>query len=132
MKRKWAWPEILAAQLKEARNKEFEWGKHDCCLFAANVVKAITGKDYAKDFRGKYHSEKEAEELIQAAGGLEKIVSSFLPSIPPLTAQRGDVLMFLTPMGPALGVCGGDKGFFVLKKGLISIPIRKCQKAWRV
>ena len=40
------WLLILANELKKPRS--FAWGEEDCCLFSANIIKAITNIDIAK------------------------------------------------------------------------------------
>ena len=46
-------PEILNQHIDAARGKPFKRGSHDCCMWAADVVVALTGIDYAEDFRGR-------------------------------------------------------------------------------
>jgi len=45
------WPERLLAALAAARDRPFRWGEHDCCLFAADLIEAVTGVDPAAAFR---------------------------------------------------------------------------------
>lgn len=133
--RKADWPTKLAEALNEAKNKPFAWGSHDCVLFAADVVKAITGKDYAAEHRGTYNSARGAYQFLQkhspdkAASGL---VDQFFDRIPVKFAGRGDVLAIQTKHGPALGICAGMFGFFVLDTGLVRYPLNICSLAWRV
>ena len=67
-------PEIL----ERYRNAPFEWGECDCCLFAADVVRDLTGVDYAAEFRGRYSTKIGAARLIKPHGDLEGFVSSVL------------------------------------------------------
>jgi hypothetical protein len=53
MKRYEDWPQRLVAAIEAARGRPFSWGAMDCCLFAADVVLAMTGVDYAAGFRGR-------------------------------------------------------------------------------
>lgn len=48
------WHQHLAQTLQAAMTRPFSWGEHDCCLFAADCVQAVTGVDVAADFRGTY------------------------------------------------------------------------------
>ncbi|MGL4489217.1 MAG: DUF6950 family protein, partial [Rhizobiaceae bacterium] len=41
------WPEKLAEFINSNRGRAFEWGAFDCCMFAADAAKIISGKDYA-------------------------------------------------------------------------------------
>ena len=58
------WPEKLVTYLQENLDTPFKWGTFDCCLFAANAVHAMTGKDFAEPFRGKYTTEKGAAKAL--------------------------------------------------------------------
>jgi len=137
--RKQGWPEILAAEIEAHRNRPFEWGVHDCALFAADVVQAMTDVDYSGKFRGRYSTEAEANELLERMGGLEAIATDALgePLDNPRFAQRGDVILINNdrcfPRGmEALGICIGHKCAYVGKKGLIFLSMKDWQKAWRV
>ena len=58
--RKKDWSEKLVNYLLDNLDTPFEWGTFDCCLFAANAVREMTGKDFAAPFRDKYTTEKGA------------------------------------------------------------------------
>src|SRR5437016_3082153 len=100
MKRVKNWESKLEETLDWAQLRTFDWGRWDCCLFAADCVLAITGVDIAADFRGKYSSEQSAYELI----GLpeSRTLSDFVaqqmprydaPEVMPNFAQRGDLVL---------------------------------------
>lgn len=126
------WPSILEAEIERARERPFSWGRHDCALWTAGVVAAITGVDYAADWRGKYASEFGAIKRLTASGyeGVEALATACLgDSISPLLAQRGDVAMF----DNALGICIGSACAFITREeGLTFVPLGRCVKAWRV
>src|SRR5687768_18469658 len=101
------WPRLLIEFL--ADEKPFEWGSRDCSLFAADAVLCITGADPAKSLRGKYKTEKGAARILKRRGGLEKVAANLaadnrMEEIPPLLAQRGDVVLIDSPLGDALGI----------------------------
>ncbi len=129
------WPEILSEQLAAGRQRPFEWGRHDCCLFAADVVAAMTGTDYAAEFRGRYRSAGGAKRALTryGAGSLETTLTAKLGApVAPRLARRGDVLLLDTEDGPALGICAGTHGFFAAPEGLARMPVAACRGAWRV
>jgi hypothetical protein len=134
MKRYEDWPQRLVAAIEAARGRPFAWGAMDCCLFAADVVLAMTGVDYAAGFRGRYDSRAGAVALLGARGGLEAVATSALGEPLPTTlmAQRGDVVMVRSPEGPALGVCEGVMAWFAGPDGVVPRPMREAVKAWRV
>ena len=47
----------------------FAWGIFDCCLFAADVVQAVTGIDPAAPYRG-YRGARQGMRLLRRAGGV--------------------------------------------------------------
>ena len=132
------WPKLLSEAVEAAHSKEFAWGSHDCCLFAADCAKAITGIDAAAQLRGTYSTEAEAQAIIDEAGGFFALVTQLASSqgwrrIQPTQAGRGDLVSY-TPGGgsPALGVCVGSQCAFLNKKGVAFGSLSKCSTAWRV
>lgn len=130
------WPRLLAAFL--ADEKPFEWGARDCSLFAADAVLCIAGSDPAKSLRGKYKTEKGAARILKRRGGLEKVAAKLaadnrMEEIPPLMAQRGDVVLIDSPMGEALGVI--DMSGRIAAQGpdgVMRQGIAAARRAWRV
>jgi len=51
--------------LVNARSLPFAWGSHDCALFSANGIEAMTGVDIASEFRGIYTDETSAKVAIE-------------------------------------------------------------------
>lgn len=129
------WPERLTAAIDAARAAPFEWGRHDCALFALGVAQSLTGTDYGAPWRGRYASEAEADNILSGGGGLEAMVTAlgFEPVAVPY-AQRGDLVVRHYPStGTALGVCLGHIAAFVTApRGLIFRPVGECHAAWRV
>lgn len=135
------WPKELDKIIIAASRTPFEWGKHDCCLFAADCIKAITGTDPAVDFRGKYADEDGATEvLFYYAGGqlpeaADKIARAFgYEEINPRLAQRGDVALCSLPTGETMGVVSlnGRDVLVAAQFGLLSVPLKQAIKAWKV
>lgn len=139
LKRHNLWPETLSTAIAKAHDQPFEWGAHDCALFVADVILAMTGTDVADDFRGKYKTTKGAARIMKlfAGGGLPEfadkiaVVNGF-KSCHPNFAQRGDVVEVKTDDGPALGICIGERIAAVGPDGMTLWPINKATRAWRV
>jgi hypothetical protein len=126
------WPELMHAYVKDVRAMPFAWGTFDCCLFTADCVKAMTGEDFAADFRGKYTDAPSAYAMLQefAGGGVYATMEKLRPQfgweeVPPKLAQRGDIVMVSpTVCGSderfdgALGICVGTISLFVGENGL--------------
>lgn len=134
MARREDWPLRLNAAIEAARERPFSWGKQDCCMFAAGVVRDLTGKDLAAPFRDAYAGRDEAGLLLAELGGVEALATAFLgePLPGPAFAQRGDVVMVQTDEGPALGICDGAAAWFPGPRGLVHRPMGDWRKAWRV
>lgn len=131
------WPTRLNQAIQAARWRPFVWGEHDCCLFAANVVRAMTGNDPAADLRGRYRSRSGAGRLIKDAGGLDALVDRMaraagLSPIPVAYAHRGDPVLVETEGGPALGICCGPRIACATHEGLVFVDRARALKAWRV
>jgi hypothetical protein len=132
------WPKVLGEQIELARDTPFAWGTHDCCLWAANVAVALTGKDPAKDWRGKYTTALEAARFIEeSSGGLLELVSAGCDSVGfvsqiPAYAQRGDIVLARQGMQELAGICIGAEWVGPSKEGLLKKPMGDAILAWRV
>ncbi len=130
------WPERLFEVVKRAQNSEFKWGKNDCALFACDCAKAMTGVDYAADFRGKYSSRKGAMVALRKIEGVKsisKLASKYLGEEIALTSvQRGDVVLIKVDSSEALGVVVGSYAVFLTSSGIQTVLLSKCILAWRV
>ena len=127
------WPEILAGMIETYRHEPFSWGEHDCAMWAASVIKAMTDIDPAVEFRNTYSTAGDAFHILEHHGGLLHVVDKMFPRIESvLTARRGDITAMLGEFGPTLGVCIGHQCAYPGKQGLVFHPLRNCIAAWRV
>lgn len=128
------WPQRLAEAVTAANEKTFGYGLHDCCLFTADVVQAITGVDYAESLRG-YTSEQEAYEIVEHYGSITAMVSALLGAEPihPAHAMRGDVVLAEYGGRETLGIClGAHCAFAQVGVGLRMLPRASASRAWSV
>jgi hypothetical protein len=143
LKRKHDWQEKLQLVVEFFIDQPFAWGVHDCALFACNAAAEMTGTDLAVDFRGKYISREEAFRALYdfcGSASLEKTAEFIaerhgMAEVGVRYAQRGDiVLLDMDGAGPALGVVGlsGTHAWAATEKGLTSVPVENCRRAWRV
>lgn len=127
------WQNRLADYVAGVAAMPFAWGIHDCALFTAGAVRAMTGRDLARGWRG-YRSRGAGLRKL-AAAGLEDpvaLAASLLPEIAPLAAMPGDVVAHATETGPALGILQG-RGFYALTPtGLAILPRAGVLRAFRV
>lgn len=135
MQRRDDWASRLIATVDAADRAPFVWGKHDCALFAADCVQAMTGEDFAAPFRGRYDNALGSVRALKMMGvaSLEEYVVNVLGEpITPTLAMRGDVVMVDTPTGMALGVVVGIEAAVVGISGLVYLPRNTWLSAWRI
>lgn len=134
--RKADWEKRLMITIAAHKAAPFKWGVSDCALFAADCVEAMTGIDYAEDFRNRYKTEKGAAKALKryGEGDLVSTVEKYLNRVPGGLnyAQRGDVVAAETEAGVALGICLGTTSVFKTPDGVIGLPTSQCIAAWRV
>jgi hypothetical protein len=125
------WPERLHDLIENRREAVFCWGQRDCCMFAADVMLAMTGVDFAAALRGRYSTAKGAARLLKRHGGVEGVANRHLRQIPKLSAGRGDIVSIDTPDGPALAVCLGRQIAAQGQQGLLFMDMNAALSAWR-
>ena len=130
------WPSRLAAALEAARDKPFQWGTHDCALWAADVILAMTGVDVAAAYRGAYTDEASAREAMLRidGGGLRAIGNrAFGPALNNVfMAQRGDVALVEIDGREAAGIVLGATVAVPGPRGLQFAPLDSIVAAWAV
>ncbi len=138
------WHLTLGNVLQQSLHRPFEWGRFDCCLFALMCNDAVTGGALYERFAGTYDSEYGAARVLQPYGGIVEIADSVYGEfgwqrVPVLMAQRGDTVSGLVAsvggeMRRALGVVAmnGRDAFFAGLQGIVAVPVRKCDHAWRI
>lgn len=130
--RREGWERALSAEVEAARTRPFEWGRHDCALWAADCVMAMTGNDPAACWRGRYRTALGAARILRRSGCDDiaamaaRVLDAPLPS--PVMARRGDILSD----GEAMGVCIGAAAAFLSPDGLVFKPLAACAVGWRV
>ena len=125
------WQARLGALLETRSRKPFEWGLHDCCLFAADAVHATVGVDPAADLR-TYSDAKGAAKVLQTLGGVAKIGDDHLGAVQPvLMARVGDTGLVQIDGRDCLAVCNGDTWLGPGEDGLVALPLRAAIRAWR-
>jgi hypothetical protein len=130
------WTSRLAAALEEARDKPFKWGSHDCGLFAADCVLAMTDTDPAALYRGQYVDEAGARDTLWliSGGGLRAAWTKALgPAMNNVRmAKRGDVVLVEVGGVEATGVVVGSRVACLSEAGLAMVPAHRIVAAWSV
>lgn len=133
------WEARLGAYLRACRDTPFAWGRHDCCLFAAGAVIAMTGIDLMGEFRGRYRTPRGAIRALRrhGAGTLEATMDGKLLAIEPAYAKRGDLVLanYGEGEGALCVVLGRDAaavGAEGDREGLVTIGRAQWRRAWQV
>lgn len=134
LKRKSDWAELLIAEINKAQKTPFKWGEHDCALFVADVILAMTDVDLAADLRGTYSTYKGSLKVIKKAGfkTIQDIVDSKLENIEINQSIRGDVICVRTANGPALAINAGLTAAAASTYGIESYHRSAWLKAWSI
>ncbi|MDE4059777.1 DUF6950 family protein [Phaeobacter gallaeciensis] len=131
------WRPRLASYLGKVARVGFRPGRHDCALFAAGAVEAMTGLDLAEGWRGKYLTLGSGRAMLRAQGFSDhlELVAFLFRQVSPAQAQVGDLAVVASdaPGDPgALGVVQGA-GVYVLSPAGLSVVSRlHIEKAFRV
>jgi hypothetical protein len=129
------WITQLNKVISDRQFTPFKWGENDCCLFAADCIKAMTGNDPAKTLRGHYHTERGAHRTLKRYGActIEATATKLLGEPePPLTARRGDVALLQEGKRAQLGVVMPSGVYVPGENGLIKKPLTEIKKVWRI
>lgn len=134
MTRRSTWEADLSAYIASVRARPHVYGEHDCGLFVAGAVLAMTGDDFGAPFRGQYSTEIGCAKALKkhGAGDLETTLDSLFDRRPVGRLQRGDLVWD----GAAVGVCMGSYALFVgqdgKREGLVRIERAAWAAGWRV
>lgn len=127
------WQTPFYAYIEAARLAPFAWGTHDCCLFAAGAIDALTGSDLRTQLSAAYSDEASALAYIASFGSLEAAVSSWLgPSKAPNFAGPGDIVLADLSLGPTIGVCLGTGCAFSAASGMLYQQRSVISMCWTV
>lgn len=94
----------LQKVFNEYKDKPFEWGKRDCCLFVCDCVKAMKDIDPAEKYRGLYDSELSAKKMLIELGTIEETFDSLFERTYINYAKRCDVVLYESHLGQTLGL----------------------------
>lgn len=83
----------ISEYIKTNRNRPFERGVFDCCVFVSDIMEIQTGLDLFAPYRGMYNDEKGALRALKKIGSIESQLDKHFKRIDPALAQRGDISM---------------------------------------
>lgn len=130
------WENRLIEYLNVAARTGFRPGTFDCAMFFAGAVEAMTGIDFAEQYRGKYKTIDGGLDMLNDRGYLDHLtyVETLFEEWPsPIYAQRGDGAAILDERGhPALGIVQGEKIYAMGLTGLGLRPLSDAVKAFKI
>ena len=126
------WRPTFEALVASRMRTPFRWGVHDCCMWAADAVLALSGIDPAADLRGAYCDEAGARRLLESLGGLEAVGARGGQPQSPLLSIAGDVGIVTDGERHMLGVCAGHVWLVAARRGLAVLPLNAVSASWRV
>ena len=113
------WRNRLAAHLSEVSRLPFKPGEHDCMLFAAGCVEAMTGVDLALPFRGAYDTLEGGMAKLKKAGfkdHIDMIASLFPDECNRLSARAGDLAIMPGDLMASVGIVQGARVYVITEQ----------------
>ena len=129
------WRERLQVYLQSIAHEPLEFGRHDCALFAADAVRAMTGVDLAEAYRGRYTTLHGGMRILARDGFSDQValVAAHLAPVTVAMAMPGDLAVFETQSGRALGVVQGAAVYVLHVDGLLGlVPLTDATEAFTV
>lgn len=135
MKRYSFWRTALADYLQRVSSRPFVPGEHDCALFAAGGVEAMTSEDFGAGYRGRYKTLAGGYRLLKKRGfeSHADLAASIFEEIHPSHAMVGDIAAVNGDGGIALGIVQGEGVYVLSPEGRIdTVPLLNAIRAFRV
>jgi hypothetical protein len=131
------WRVRLAEYLARTARASFRPGQHDCALFAAGAVHAMTGRDLAAEWRGTYRTLEAGQAALRRQGYEDHLAlaASLFPEVAPSFAQAGDLGVVPSDVPGEVGALGvvQGAGVYVLRpSGLAVVRRLHLERAFRV
>lgn len=114
----------LGDYIRDAANRPFKWGEHDCCTFCANWAAICTQSDILDWWKGAYDNELDALNLIHENGGLYAIFSNQLGKHgrEVATPDAGCIGLMKTKGQKVGAIFSGERWIVLSEKGIRAFP----------
>jgi len=112
------------------RDREFRYGVHDCCIFAADAIHEMTGVDPMAEFRGRYDSVETGRQALREIGAgtlLKTLYKKFGKPLPGAFGCKGDLAWY----NGALGIVLGPQAIFIGIDGYKLVPLAKLDRIFK-
>jgi hypothetical protein len=138
MKKLPQWETHLFNFINNNTERPFAWGKWDCCIFAVEGIKAMTGKTMMKI---QWQNKKEAYKFIAKNGRtLNKVTSKYAKQSDIKTIEKnfitaGDIVLLedhLNDNEELIGICTGNLIACVSEEGITYRENSRAKKVWRL
>ncbi len=124
----------LIKYIESVKDKPHDWGKHNCCIFCNEGMKAFLNEDFMPEMISKYYDLQSAIKAIRSTKSktlYHNLVNIFGKPIHISKASRGNIIYKSDGLeGPSIGICWGEITYFVGINGLVEEETRKCKLAW--
>lgn len=123
--------------LESASAEAMRWGRDDCALWCANVLRGVLGYDPAKSFRRRYRSRNGAQRVLGRMGLLGAIRGTARRHgwrlVPPADGQPGDIGIIIVGDVASTVICRAP-GWFVGRSetGFTAIASAHVRFCWAV
>ena len=138
MKKLPQWDTKLFAFINSNTERAFAWGKWDCCIFAVEGIKAMTGKEMIKI---EWQDKKGAFKFIADNGRtLNKVTSKYAKKAGISTIDKnfitaGDIVLLednFNDNEELIGICTGNLIACVSEEGITYRENSRAKKVWRL
>lgn len=128
------WQERFWAAVNDACTKKFDWGTHDCVLFAAKIADAISDSGYMEMAKQSFTWTDMRGAVDITRNGLRPLVVSVLGEMRPWTVlTQGDIALVLDDEGrESLAIHDGCQVIGPAEVGVRTIPFRCVKGGWKV
>jgi len=129
------WRGRLVGYLNSVAARRFRPGRHDCALFVAGGIEAMTGVDLAAEWRGGYSSLEGGRALLVSDGfsGPDAVLAARLSEVAPIFLAAGDAAVVADGDGqPALGLVQGPAVYVLRPAGLGLVSLTDALRGFRV
>lgn len=130
------WRRRLETYIDSVINDPHEWGKHDCGLFLANCVEAITTVNPVEGLFESYSTPQGAYKQLKRMGfdDYPSLIGDILDEIHPSGVRYGDVILLKVDgiIGWASGIVIGERSLVLMTERLGSVDTMEAHKAYRV
>lgn len=130
------WRSRLNEAIKASTARHLKPGDHDCAIFLASCVYALTGVDLAEKYRGRYGTIEDGYALLSADGfeTIEAHIAAHFQQLPHHTqAVTGDIAVISDAGGAErTGIVDQDRVRVVMQTGSGLVPRSRMIRAYAV